>query len=71
MRYQLKLWNKKYGKSAKWVVYDTETKKYALFSVDKTNDLAWVDADLTKDSEYKGWDNWNNEPVDNLSDVII
>lgn len=71
MRYNLKLWNKKYGKSAKWVVYDTQTKKYGLFSMGNTKDIVWTEQDISKDSEYKGWDNWNNEPVENLEDVLV
>lgn len=71
MRYQLKLWNKKFGKDAKFVAYDTQEKTYGMFQVGRTNDIAWVKDDITKDSDYKGWDDFQNEPVANLVNVII
>lgn len=64
-------WNKKYGNGAKFVVEDKSNGKFAEFSPARPKDIAWVDTDLTKEDEYKSWDDFQQEKVKNLADVIM
>lgn len=64
-------WNKKYGNGAKFVVEDKSNSKFAEFSPARPKDIAWVDTDLTKEDEYKNWDDFQQEKVKNLADVIM
>lgn len=68
--YKIKLWNNKYGNDAKFVV-ENPAGKMTEFSVGNLKDVAWTDVDLTKNPEYKGWDNWNNEQVADLNDIVM
>lgn len=68
--YTLKLWNKKYGNGAKFIVQDEEG-KFAEFSPTAPKDIAWGDKDLTKEAEYKDWDDFQNEKVADLNTVIM
>ena len=63
-------WNKKYGNGAKFVVEDSKG-KFAEFSPSRPKDIAWVDKDLTKEEEYKDWDDFQKEKVDDLEAVIM
>lgn len=64
-------WNKKYGNGAKFVVEDKKTGKFAEFSPARPKDIAWVDSDLTKESEYQAWDDFQKEPVEDLNQIIM
>lgn len=68
--YTLKVWNGKYGNNAKFIVKDSKG-KFAEFSPARPNDVAWVDTDLTKEDEYKNWESFQDEKVNNLADVIM
>jgi hypothetical protein len=50
---------------------DEKAGKYAEFSPANPKDIAWVSSDITKNPEYKSWDDWKDEPVDNLGDIIM
>lgn len=67
----LKLWNKQYGEGAKFIVQNESDEKYCEFSPFRPKDIAWVTNDLTKEAEYKDWDNFQNEKVENLEDVLM
>ena len=67
----LHLWNGKYGKGAKFVVEDKKTGKFAEFSPVRRKDIAWVTTDLTKEKDYKTWEDFEKEPVENLEDVMM
>lgn len=69
--FYLKRWNKKYGADAKFVAYDPTAKKYTEFQVDHTKDIAWTNQDLTKLPEYQSWEDWEDEPVNFLEDVMM
>lgn len=69
--YLLKIWNGKYGNGAKFIVENKSTGKYSEFSTVRPSDLAWVDKDLTKESEYKNWESFENEPVEDLNNVVM
>lgn len=64
-------WNKKYGNAAKFVVEDKSSGKFAEFSPARPKDIAWVSTNLTKEDEYKSWDDFQQEKVENLADVIM
>lgn len=64
-------WNKKYGNNAKFVVEDKNTERFAEFSPARPKDIAWVDKNLTQMDEYKDWDDFQKEQVDDLNDVIM
>ena len=64
-------WNKKYGTGAQFVVKDNENSKQSVFSPARPSDLAWVGTDLANSEEYKSWDTFGNEKVDDLSKVVF
>lgn len=64
-------WNKKYGTNAQFVVKDNSTDKQSLFSPARPSDLTWVDKDISKDGAYKEWDDFGNEQVENLNEVVF
>ena len=69
--YTFYLWNKKYGNRAQFVIQDNKTQKFAEFSPTRPKDIAWVDKDLTKESDYKGWEDFQKEQVEDLSLVVM
>lgn len=64
-------WNKKYGNNAKFVVENKDNHKFAEFSPARPKDIAWVDSDISKESDYADWDDFMKEPVENLNDIVM
>lgn len=69
--YILKLWNKKWGKEARFVGYDTGSKKYAEFDPRNPKSTKWVSQNLTQAAQYKGWTGCYDEPIMDLADATI
>ena len=67
--YILMKWNGKYGNAAQFIVKNKKTGKYTLFTPDHTEDIAWVDQDLTQEGEYKSWEDFGQETVNYLENV--
>lgn len=65
----IKKWNGEYGNKSVFVVEDTKTNKQSLFTPGRMSDLTWVSKDLAAD--HKKWQDFENEPIDNLSDVAF
>lgn len=70
-KYVIKLWNGKYGNSAKFIVMDTTSKKYSEYAPTRPGDVAWVIGDITGEPEYKSWESFEDEPVDDLSSIVF
>lgn len=68
--YTLHLWNGKYGNGAKFIVENADG-KFAEFSPARPKDVAWVDTDLTKEQEYRIWDDFQKEQVEDINDIIM
>lgn len=66
--FKIKLWNKQYGNKAKFVI-ENKDGKFTEFSPANKKDVMWVSTDLTKNPEYKSWDDWKDEPVENINDI--
>ena len=64
-------WNGKYGSAANFIVEDNATGKQSFFTPERAKDTAWVANDLTKTPTAKGWQDFGNETVDNLQDVVF
>ena len=64
-------WNKKYGSAAQFVVKDNENDKQSVFSPSRPSDVAWSDKDLANSDDYKNWDTFGDEKVDDLSKVVF
>lgn len=69
--YTFKKWNSKYGTGAKFVVEDDSTGKQSMFAPTNSKDLTWVDNDLTKDPDVSNWEDFGNEKVENLNEVVF
>lgn len=67
--YILMKWNGKYGSDAQFIVKNKKTGKFTLFTVDRTDDIAWVDQDLTQTPEYSKWEDFGQETVNYLENV--
>lgn len=70
-RYTFLLWNGEYGEEANFVVRDNETGKQTFFTPGETQDIVWTDKNLTKLPAVKGWQDFANESVDDLEDVVF
>lgn len=68
--YTIHLWNGKYGNGAKFVVED-ENGKFAEFSPTRPKDVVWVDTDITEDKDYGDWEDFEEEQVDDIKDIIM
>lgn len=65
------LWNGEYGDKAIFIVRNNSNGKQSFFTPGRMKDLVWAESDLTKDSSVKGWDDFQNETVDDLDDVVF
>jgi len=70
-KYTFLKWNGSYGSEANFVVRENATGKQSYFTPDNVKDVAFVDADLTKDPLVKSWDTFGNETIDDLNDVVF
>lgn len=70
-KYLIKTWNGKYGNGARFIVYDTRNQKYAELAPTRANDVAWVNEDLTKVDEYKNWESFEDEPVEDIKNIVF
>lgn len=64
-------WNGKEGEKARFIVRDESNGKMSYFTPDETNNLTWTDKDLTKDPSAAEWQDFGDEHVDELEDVIF
>lgn len=64
-------WNGKYDNAAKFIVKNNKTNKYTLFTPDHIKDVAWTDKDMSKLPEYKDWEDFCNEKIEYLENVIM
>lgn len=62
-------WNGKYGSGAKFVVKDNSNGKQSLFTPGRLTDMVWVGSDLV--AANADWEEFGNETVDNLKDVVF
>ena len=69
--YHLKLWNQKYGRQARFVVFNPATQQYTEYSPYHTNDVVWVNHDITHNPVYETWENWHDEPIQELNDATM
>lgn len=70
-RYNILKWNGQDGDNAVFVVRDNQKGMYSLFTPDKLSDLTWVKQDLSNAGDYKGWEDFEEEPIQNLEDVVF
>ena len=70
-KYIIKTWNGKYGNSARFIIQDTSSGKFAEFAPVRPKDIAWVGNDLTKVDEYKDWQSFEDEPLDTLDGIVF
>lgn len=69
--YTFLLWNGKYGDDANFVVRNNKNGKQSFFTPGNMKDLVWTDSDLTRTDAVRGWEDFANETVDNLEDVVF
>lgn len=69
--YTFLLWNGEYGGESNFVVQNNKTSEQSYFTPGRTADLVWAKADLTKDPSTKGWEDFANETVTDLGDVVF
>lgn len=68
-KYSILSWNGKEGIESVFIVKDNKTQKQALFTPGRLSDIVWVREDLT--STYSDWKDFEEEPADNLEDVVF
>ena len=64
-------WNGKYSDEAVFIVMNTKSGKRTLFTPDFLSDLAWTKDEIENLPEYKDWQDFGNEEVDSLADVVF
>lgn len=70
-KYIIKVWNGKYGNNARFIIQEVASGKMTEFQPTRPKDLAWVGTDLTKQDEYKNWESFEDEPLDDLNNVVF
>jgi hypothetical protein len=70
-KYIIKVWNGKYGNNARFIIQEVASGKMAEYQPTRPKDLAWVGDDLTQQAEYKDWESFEDEPIDDLNNVIF
>jgi hypothetical protein len=71
MSYTMLKWNGSYGKDAKFVVQDDKNGQQSMFTPGRTQDLVWTTTKLAETPEIQKWDDFGNEHVDDLDDVMM
>ena len=69
--YTILKWNGEYGAKAKFVVQDDKNGSQSMFVPGRTQDLVWTTTQLDKAPEVEGWEDFQNEKVENLEDVAF
>lgn len=70
-RYTFLRWNSEYGFSAKFVVLDNNTGKQSIFTPGRAEDVVWITLDLTQCSDIAKWEDFCNESVKDLEEVVF
>lgn len=69
--YTILKWNSKYGTAAQFVVKDDENDKQSVFSPARPSDVAWTDKNLATSDDYKSWEEFGNEKIEDLNEVVF
>ena len=69
--YTILKWNGQYGKEAKFVVQDDKNGQQSMFTPGRMQDLVWTTTKLDATPEISQWEDFGNEKVDNLDDVMM
>lgn len=68
--YTILKWNGKQGLSTKFIVRDNNTGKQSVLVPGRVQDIVWTRLDLSNDPGIKLWEDFGNESVDDLEDVV-
>lgn len=69
--YTILKWNGQYGKETKFVVQDDKNGQQSMFTPGRTQDLVWTTTKLDTTPEISKWEDFGNEKVENLDDVMM
>jgi hypothetical protein len=69
-KYTILKWNGKWDKEAVFVVKNNASGKQSMFSPGRLGDLSWVKDDVAG-TQCKDWEDFENEPCDNLADIVF
>lgn len=64
-------WNGKYSGDAKFIVRDNNSGKQSIFTPGRTQDLVWTGNHLDSSPDFKDWEDFGNESIDNLEEVAF
>lgn len=70
-RYTILKWNGKEGMSTKFIIVDNNTGKQAVLIPGRVQDIVWTRMELNKDPGIKLWEDFENESVDDLEDIVF
>lgn len=71
MAYTILKWNGSYGGDAKFVVQDDKNGQQSMLTPGRTQDLVWTTTKLDQTPEISKWDDFGNEQVEDLEDVMM
>ena len=71
MAYTFKKWNGKYGNAAKFIVENDDDKKQSMYAPARPSDVTWTSSDLTKDPEVEHWEDFGEEKIESLDNVVF
>jgi hypothetical protein len=69
--YTILKWNGQYGKEAKFCVQDDKNGQQSMLTPGRTQDLVWTTTKLDTTPEISKWEDFGNEKVENLDDVMM
>lgn len=70
-KFSILKWNGKYSDGALFIIRNNQNQKRTIFSVGKLSDVAWTDEKLETLKEYAKWQDFEEEPINNLADIVF
>lgn len=69
--YTILRWNGEYSDKAVFIVMNNQSGKRTLFTPDKLKDIMWTKDKIEEADEYKDWQEFGNEQIEDLADVVF
>ena len=70
-KYTILKWNGKYGDDARFIIQDNSDNDQTLLTPGEAHNVAWTHKPLTDSPDFANWQDFGNEQVDNLEDVVF
>lgn len=70
-KYTILKWNGVYGDDARFIVQDNNSNEQTLLTPGESHNVAWTSHELTDAPEFMKWQDFGEEQVDDLEDIVF